>query len=125
MGLLLRHPDGGKRIENGSALNFQLPSEIVDSNLAHPAFLVPVLRLSLHRTLTEPTYCTRTPSMMSACAICVIKRLFGFGSGTSFRLLLFVFAVFAVFGRCYFRLRCLGSHCKLGFRSSFWRGLFT
>jgi hypothetical protein len=40
MGLLLRHPDDGKRVENGFAFNFQLPGEIVDSNLTHPAFLV-------------------------------------------------------------------------------------
>jgi len=39
MGLLLRHPDGGQRVEDGFTLNFQLPGEIVDSNLAHPAFL--------------------------------------------------------------------------------------
>jgi len=39
MGLLLGHPDGLQDIENSLALNFQLPGEIVDSNLAHPAFL--------------------------------------------------------------------------------------
>ena len=41
MGLLLGHPDCFQDIENSLAFNFQLPSEIVDSNLAHPAFLVP------------------------------------------------------------------------------------
>ena len=51
MGLLLRHPDGGQRVENGFALNFQLPGEIVDSNLAHPAFLV--LRVAL-RSSSQP-----------------------------------------------------------------------
>jgi hypothetical protein len=35
----LRHPDEHQRVENGFALNFQLSGEIVDSNLAHPAFL--------------------------------------------------------------------------------------
>jgi hypothetical protein len=39
MGLLLGHPDCLQDIENSLALNFQLPGEIVDSNLAHPAFL--------------------------------------------------------------------------------------
>ena len=37
--LFLRHPDEHQRVENGFALNFQLSGEIVDSNLAHPAFL--------------------------------------------------------------------------------------
>lgn len=41
MGLLLRHSDERQHVENGFAFNFQLPCEIVDSNLAHPAFLVP------------------------------------------------------------------------------------
>jgi hypothetical protein len=45
MGLLLRHPDGCQRVENGFALHFQLSGEIVNSNLAHPAFLV--LRVAL------------------------------------------------------------------------------
>jgi hypothetical protein len=49
MGLLLRHPDDRKRVENGFAFNFQLPCEIVDSNLAHPAFLV--LRVALKSSL--------------------------------------------------------------------------
>jgi hypothetical protein len=40
MGLLLGHPDFLQDIENSLAFNFQLPGEIVDSNLAHPAFLV-------------------------------------------------------------------------------------
>jgi len=52
MGLLLRHPDGSKRIENGFAFNFQFPGEIVDSNLAHPAFLV--LRVAL-RSSSQPS----------------------------------------------------------------------
>jgi hypothetical protein len=39
MGLLLGHPDCLQDIENSLTFNFQLPGEIVDSNLAHPAFL--------------------------------------------------------------------------------------
>jgi hypothetical protein len=39
MGLFLGHPDCLQDIENSLAFNFQLPGEIVDSNLAHPAFL--------------------------------------------------------------------------------------
>jgi hypothetical protein len=49
MGLLLRHPDGSQRVENGFALHFQLSGEIVNSNLAHPAFLV--LRVALKSSL--------------------------------------------------------------------------
>jgi hypothetical protein len=41
MRLLLRHPDGGQHVENGFAFHFQLSGEIVDSNLAHPAFPAP------------------------------------------------------------------------------------
>jgi hypothetical protein len=37
--LLLGHSNCCKCVENGSALNFQLPSQIVDSNLAHPPYL--------------------------------------------------------------------------------------
>ena len=41
MGLLLGHSDERQHVENGLALDFQFSGEIVDSNLAHPAFLVP------------------------------------------------------------------------------------
>src|SRR5271165_5808828 len=51
MGLLLRHPDDRQCVENGFAFNFQLPGEIVDSNLTHPAFLV--LRVVL-RSSSQP-----------------------------------------------------------------------
>ena len=34
--LLLRHSDFGKDVENGLALDFQFPRQIVDSNLTHP-----------------------------------------------------------------------------------------
>ena len=66
MGLLLCHPDDGKRVENGFAFNFQLPGEIVDSNLTHPAFLVLRVALGLHRSLTESASSTGTPSRISA-----------------------------------------------------------
>jgi hypothetical protein len=32
-----------ERVKDGFALHFQLSGEIVDSNLAHPAFLFPAL----------------------------------------------------------------------------------
>jgi hypothetical protein len=38
MRLLLSHPDHWQHVENSSAFDFQLPGEIVDSNLTHPAF---------------------------------------------------------------------------------------
>jgi hypothetical protein len=38
MGLFLGDPDFRKHIENGLALDFQLPCQIVDSNLTHPPF---------------------------------------------------------------------------------------
>jgi hypothetical protein len=41
MRLLLGHSDERQHVENGLALDLQLSGEIVDSNLAHPAFLVP------------------------------------------------------------------------------------
>ncbi len=41
MRLLLRHTDDREHVENSFALDFQLSCEIVDSNLTHPAFLVP------------------------------------------------------------------------------------
>jgi hypothetical protein len=41
MRLLLGHSDERQHVENRLALDFQLSGEIVDSNLAHPAFLVP------------------------------------------------------------------------------------
>ena len=39
MSLLLGDSDFRKYIENSFTLNFQLPCQIVDSNLAHPLFL--------------------------------------------------------------------------------------
>ncbi len=38
MSLLLRDSNLLKYVENGFAFDFQLPSQIVDSNLAHPPF---------------------------------------------------------------------------------------
>jgi hypothetical protein len=40
MGLLLADPDFRKYIENGFTFDFQLPCQIVDSNLTHPPFLL-------------------------------------------------------------------------------------
>src|SRR5437899_12688619 len=89
MGLLLRHPDERQRIENGFTFDFQLPGEIVDSNLAHPAFLVlRVVCLSLHRSLTESASCTRTPSKISARAMTI--QLFRERSPLSARALRFL-----------------------------------
>ena len=54
MCLLLGDTDFQENIENGFTLNFQLPGQIVDSNLGHPPFLssAPV-PLSLHVNLTD------------------------------------------------------------------------
>jgi len=41
MRFLLGHSHERQHVENGLALDFQLSGEIVDSNLAHPAFLLP------------------------------------------------------------------------------------
>jgi hypothetical protein len=41
MRLLFGDADDGQYVENGFALDFQFPGEIVDSNLTHPAFLTP------------------------------------------------------------------------------------
>jgi hypothetical protein len=41
MGLLLGDTHLGKHIENSFAFNFQLPGQIIDSNLAHPPFAPP------------------------------------------------------------------------------------
>jgi hypothetical protein len=51
MGLLLGHADFLQDIENRLTLHFQFPGEIVDSNLAHPAFLLLRVALGLHRSL--------------------------------------------------------------------------
>jgi hypothetical protein len=72
MRFLLRHPDDSKCIEDGFALNFQFPGEIVDSNLTHPAFHVLRVVLGLHCGLTESASCIRTPSKMSNCGIVLI-----------------------------------------------------
>ena len=54
--LFLGHPDERQRVENGLTFHFQFPGEIVDSNLAHPAFLFPRVVLGLHRNLTESAF---------------------------------------------------------------------
>ena len=57
--LLLGHSHERERVENSLALYFQLSGEIVDSNLAHPAFLYPAFCLGLHFGLTESIVCVR------------------------------------------------------------------
>jgi hypothetical protein len=52
MGLLFRDSDLWKYVENGFAFDFQLPGQIVDSNLAHPPFRSSDYPLSLHINLT-------------------------------------------------------------------------
>jgi hypothetical protein len=88
MGLLLRHPDDRQCVENGFAFNFQLPGEIVDSNLAHPAFLV--LRVVL-RSSSQP----HGVNVLHSHAIKDVRArhdLFScFGSRTGFRLMLVFF----------------------------------
>jgi hypothetical protein len=39
MSLLLGDTDLGQHVEDGFAFDFQLPGQIVDSNLTHPPFL--------------------------------------------------------------------------------------
>jgi hypothetical protein len=39
MRLLLGYPDNGQHIENGFTFDFQLPGQIVNSNLTHPPFI--------------------------------------------------------------------------------------
>jgi hypothetical protein len=39
MRFFLGHANGRQRVENRPAFNFQLPGQIVDSNLTHPPFL--------------------------------------------------------------------------------------
>jgi hypothetical protein len=39
MGLLLGYADNGQHIENGFTFDFQLPGQIVYSNLTHPPFI--------------------------------------------------------------------------------------
>jgi hypothetical protein len=88
MGLLLRHPDGGQRVENGFTLNFQLPGEIVDSNLAHPAFLV--LRFALRSSSRPHGVSVLHSHAIEGVRVC--HDLFNcFGSRPGFRLMLFVF----------------------------------
>jgi len=54
MRLLLGDPDFGEHIENGFAFYFQLPGQIVDSNLTHsPLCSSNSVPLSLHCNLTE------------------------------------------------------------------------
>src|SRR5947209_427027 len=85
MRFLLGHSDLRKRVENGSAFDFQFSREIVNSNLTHPTFLFPAL--GLHRNLTESTCCTRILSSWRARAMlfgCFLSRTFGLLLGILF-----------------------------------------
>ena len=62
MRFLLGDAHQRQRIENGFALDFQLPGEIVDSNLTHPAFLLRVWLMSSSRPHGVSAFCTRTGS---------------------------------------------------------------
>ncbi len=52
MGLLLGDPDFKQYVENRLAFDFQFPSQIVNSNLAHPLCFLRGIPLSLHINLT-------------------------------------------------------------------------
>jgi hypothetical protein len=57
MRLLFRNADERQYIENRFTFDFQLPSQIVDSNLAHPPFVSSDMSpLSLHINLTVSAY---------------------------------------------------------------------
>ncbi len=57
MRFLLGHANQRQYIENRFAFDFQLPSQIVDSNLAHPPFVSSDMSpLSLHINLTVSAY---------------------------------------------------------------------
>ncbi len=64
MCLLLSHPHRNQCVENGLAFDFQLSSQIVDSNLAHPPYFSSrTVPLSLHSNLTESVpQCSRCES---------------------------------------------------------------
>jgi len=54
-GVRLRLGDANRRqsVQNGLALDFQLPCKIVDSNFAHPSLFVSSARLAVHISLIE------------------------------------------------------------------------
>jgi hypothetical protein len=65
MRLLFRNADQRQYIENCFTFDFQLPSQIVDSNLAHPPFVSSDMSpLSLHINLTVSAY---FPALRIAC----------------------------------------------------------
>jgi hypothetical protein len=62
MRLLFSNADQRQYIENRLAFDFQLPGQIVDSNLAHPPFVSSDLSpLSLHINLTVSAYFPALP----------------------------------------------------------------
>jgi hypothetical protein len=58
VGLLFRHTHFRQYIQNGFTLNFQLPGQIVDSNLTHPPLFSSTLPLSLHSNLRQSVFVT-------------------------------------------------------------------
>jgi hypothetical protein len=51
--LCLRDANRRQSIQDGFALDFQLPCKIVDSNFAHPSLFVSPARLAVHISLIE------------------------------------------------------------------------
>lgn len=97
MGLLLGYAHFLQNIENSLALHFQFPGEIVDSNLAHPAFLV--LRVVL-RSSSQP----HGVSFLFSHALAIrFARAMLFGCFRSRAIVGLLLALFAYFRFRYFR----------------------
>jgi hypothetical protein len=88
MRFLLGHSDERQHVEDGLALDFQFSCEIVDSNLTHPAFLVPRV---MPKSSSQPhgvqiMHSHVMPKLLTR------AMLFGcFGSGAVLRPMLFFF----------------------------------
>jgi hypothetical protein len=61
MSLLLSDSNLRKHVENRFTFNFQLPCQIVNSNLAHPPSLASAVPLSLHINLTASVFSSALP----------------------------------------------------------------
>jgi hypothetical protein len=51
--LLLSHANCRQSVQNGPALDFKFPCEIIDSNFAHPSLFISPARLAVHVSLIE------------------------------------------------------------------------
>jgi hypothetical protein len=51
--LRLSHANRRQSVQNGPALDFQFPCEIVDSNFAHPSLFISSAALTVHISLIE------------------------------------------------------------------------